>query len=144
MYEVKGCILIPRVFETCDVRPHMKFRQMQVHHDQKRIVTRTNAVDNTVCPEFHSHLPCQCVRHPTYHQSFVVSSFTAAYHTPVYDSCPTSCPPQKWKDFHKVSKSLTTFYNDRWWGVITDDKRNKDSGNDTLYLYFQVCISLGH
>ena len=42
--------------------------------------------------------------------------------TPPFDSCPPPCPPQKWKQFDKVKKSLESFYNDDWWGVSAADK----------------------
>ena len=41
---------------------------------------------------------------------------------PSIDSHPESCPPQKWKNFDKVRKTLLPFYNDEWWGVKADDK----------------------
>ena len=42
---------------------------------------------------------------------------------PAYDSCPPACPPQKWKNFAEVKKSLTSFYDDSWWGISAADKQ---------------------
>ena len=41
---------------------------------------------------------------------------------PSFNSSPLACPPQKWKNFDKVKKTLTQFYNDKWSGVNAQDK----------------------
>ena len=63
MYEVKGCTSIPRVSRTCDMRPHMKRRQMQVTHNLKSIATKMTGVDYVPCRVLHPHLCVLCL-HP--------------------------------------------------------------------------------
>ena len=41
---------------------------------------------------------------------------------PSWDSKPTVCPPQQWKHYDEVRKSLHQFYSDDWWGVGDSDK----------------------
>ena len=41
---------------------------------------------------------------------------------PSFDSHPEDLPPQPWKNFVKVRKSLLNFYDDEWWGVNDADK----------------------
>ena len=41
---------------------------------------------------------------------------------PSFDSSPAVCPPQQWKKFAAVKRTLSQFYNDRWSGVNIRDK----------------------
>ena len=41
---------------------------------------------------------------------------------PGLDTRPPVCPPQPWKKWDEIRKSLHEFYSDEWWGVNPVDK----------------------
>ena len=41
---------------------------------------------------------------------------------PSFDSSPSACPAQNWKNYKEVRRSLRRFYSEDWWGISAQDR----------------------